>query len=87
MTRVPEWSDWRNGTVWWIHSVYVEPSLRGRGTYSGLYRHVQALVTQDESLRGLRLYVDRRNASAQKVYSKLGMSDEHYQLFEWMKTF
>src|ERR1700694_2702574 len=26
-----EWSDWRNGNVWWIQSVYVAPALRGRG--------------------------------------------------------
>lgn len=26
LLTVPEWSDWRNGTVLWIHSVYVHPA-------------------------------------------------------------
>ncbi len=81
-----EWSDWRNGNVWWIQSVYIVPDLRGRGIYAGLYRHVQAIVDADPSLRGIRLYVDRRNTSAQQVYTKLAMNGEHYQVFEWMKS-
>jgi RimJ/RimL family protein N-acetyltransferase len=31
------------------------------------------------------LYVEKRNAAAQKVYERLGMSREHYEMFEWMK--
>jgi len=81
-----EWSDWRNGTVWWIQSVYVVPEMRRRGVYSGLYRHVIAIVERSGELRGIRLYVDRRNVDAQKVYARLGMNGEHYQVFEWMKT-
>ena len=81
----PEWSDWRNGTVWWIHSVYLEPSSRGQGLFSGLYRHIRALAEKDPSIRGLRLYVDRGNRHAQDVYARIGMKDEHYALFEWMK--
>ena len=26
-----EWSDWRNGWLWWFQSVYVHPDYRGRG--------------------------------------------------------
>jgi len=82
-----EWSDWRNGMVWWIQSVYVHPEFRGQRVYAGLYEHVQRLVNADDSLRGIRLYVDRRNVRAQEVYTRLGMNGEHYQVFEWMKTF
>jgi GNAT superfamily N-acetyltransferase len=82
-----EWSDWRNGNVWWIQSVYVRPEFRRQGVYAGLYSHVQRLVQADDSVRGIRLYVDRRNVPAQQVYTKLGMNGEHYQVFEWMKTF
>jgi ribosomal protein S18 acetylase RimI-like enzyme len=82
-----EWSDWRNGNVWWIQSVYVRPEFRQQRVYAGLYAHVQRLVQADDSLRGIRLYVDRRNTRAQSVYTKLGMNGEHYQVFEWMKTF
>jgi GNAT superfamily N-acetyltransferase len=81
----PEWSDWRNGMVWWIQSVYVVPELRKQRVYAGLYEHVKALVRGDDSVKGIRLYVDRRNAAAQAVYARLGMNGEHYQVFEWMK--
>ncbi len=84
---LPEWSDWRNGTVWWIHSVYVKPEFRKRGVFRKIYEHVRTEVQAVPSLRGLRLYVERTNLRAQAVYSRLGMTDEHYALFEWMKTF
>jgi len=80
-----EWSDWRNGVVWWIQSVYVLPRFRRQGVYSGLYSCIQALARTDESVRAIRLYVDRRNAAAHKVYESLGMNGDHYQVFEWLK--
>ena len=82
-----EWSDWRCGNVWWIQSVYVVPELRKRRVYAGLYEHVKHLVENDPDIRGIRLYVDRRNTIAQEVYTRLGMNGEHYQVFEWMKDF
>ena len=81
-----EWSDWRAGMVWWIQSVYVVPEFRGRRVYAGLYEHVKALADHEEAIRGIRLYVDRRNTRAQQVYTRLGMNGEHYQVFEWMKS-
>ena len=85
LLTVPEWSDWRNATVLWVHSVYVAPSARGAGLYKALYTHVQELVRKSGgSLRGIRLYVDKTNTEAQKVYEKLGMNGEHYTLYEWM---
>ena len=80
-----EWSDWRNGMVWWIQSVYVLPPFRGRGVYAGLYAHIKTIVEPDPRIRGIRLYVDNRNAAAQQVYARLGMEGEHYRVFEWMK--
>jgi GNAT superfamily N-acetyltransferase len=82
-----EWSDWRNGTIWWIQSVYVEPSHRGSGVFKGLYNHVRERVQNDPSLMGLRLYVEQNNTRAQEVYRKLGMRGDHYSCFEWMKSF
>lgn len=79
-----EWSDWRNGMVWWIQSVYVTPEFRRRGVYAGLYQHVKSMVEQS-AVRGIRLYVDKRNTPAQEVYTRLGMNGEHYLVFEWMK--
>ena len=80
-----EWSDWRNGEVWWIHSLYVLPEFRRAGVFRGLYTLLRKRVLKSRSARGLRLYVDRSNLRAQKAYRKVGMSDEHYLLFEWLK--
>jgi ribosomal protein S18 acetylase RimI-like enzyme len=80
-----EWSDWRDGTVLWVQSVYVIPALRGRGIYRRMYEHLRDRVLALPDLRGIRLYVDRRNLAAQRVYERLGMSREHYEMFEWMK--
>jgi ribosomal protein S18 acetylase RimI-like enzyme len=79
-----EWSDWRNRMVWWIHSVYVHPDYRQHGVFRKMYEHLKALVEADPGLGGLRLFVDKRNVSAQEVYRRIGMTDEHYLLFEWM---
>jgi len=80
-----EWSDWRNGTVLWIQSVYVRPEFRKRSIFSHLYKYVQESVATNPDLRGIRLYADKTNTSAHKVYEHLGMTAEHYQMFEWMK--
>ena len=82
---IPEWSDWRNGTVLWIHSVYTLPEFRGKGVFATLYAYLKKMVSEGSDLRGLRLYVDRRNESAKAVYEKIGMSADHYELYEWMK--
>ncbi len=86
LLTTPEWSEWRNGTVLWIQSVYVSAAHRGRGVYRALYSYIQDQVREDEHLRGVRLYVDKRNQIAQKVYASLGMDNQHYELFEWMKN-
>ena len=80
-----EWSDWRNGIVWWIQSVYVRPEARGQRVYAGLYEFVKNLAENNETVKGIRLYVDQRNTRAQEVYTRLGMNGEHYRVFEWMK--
>lgn len=80
-----EWSDWRNGTVLWIQSVYVRPEFRKRSVFSRLYKHIQEMVASNHDLRGIRLYADKTNTSAHGVYEHLGMTAEHYQMYEWMK--
>lgn len=85
LLTIPEWSDWRNGTVIWIHSVFVLPEYRGKGVYKFLYEYLQELVNKSGDYRGLRLYVDHSNKNAQAVYKKLGMNCDHYAMFEWMK--
>jgi ribosomal protein S18 acetylase RimI-like enzyme len=44
------------------------------------------MAQRNDSIRGIRLYVDKTNTKAMKVYEKLGMNGEHYGLFEWMKS-
>ena len=77
-----EWSDWRNGWFWWIQSVFVEPNRRRMGVYSAMYKKIVDMAGREENVCGLRLYVDRDNLSAKQVYSHLGMSQSHYDLYE-----
>ena len=80
-----EWSDWRNGSFWWIQSVYVRPENRRQGVYRALYAHVQALAAGDSAVCGFRLYVERENKRAQETYRALGMTETHYNVFEALK--
>lgn len=76
-----EWSDWRNGAIWWIQSVYVAKSHRRRGIYRRLHDHVRE-TARAAGVIGLRLYVERDNAAAQAVYRTLGMHPSHYVMYE-----
>jgi RimJ/RimL family protein N-acetyltransferase len=80
-----EWSDWRNGMVWWLQSVYVAESYRNKKVFNAMFSNIQRMITADPTILGLRLYVDKTNAIAQKVYSRLGMNGDHYTVFELMK--
>ena len=77
-----EWSDWRNGDLWWIQSVYVAPEYRGRGVYRALHEYLEGLAISDPSVVGLRLYVEDRNSRAQATYRAVGMSDAKYRVYE-----
>jgi ribosomal protein S18 acetylase RimI-like enzyme len=77
-----EWSDWRNGTFWWIQSVWVEPEFRGQGVFKALYGHVKNLAEASPGVCGLRLYVEKDNLRAQATYERVGMRRTIYQMFE-----
>ena len=77
-----EWSDWRNGFFWWIQSVFVAPSHRTKGVFTGLYSHVKSLASSKPDVCGVRLYVEKENTSAQQTYKKLGMIETHYRIME-----
>lgn len=79
-----EWSDWRNGWFWWIQSVYVVPGQRGKGVYGELYGFVKRLAADRGDICGFRLYVEKENERAQKVYEKLGMEETYYLMYEQM---
>jgi GNAT superfamily N-acetyltransferase len=77
-----EWSDWRNGLFWWIQSVFVVPSHRTKGAFTGLYAHVKGLALSRPDVCGVRLYVEKENTTAQQAYKNLGMIETHYKIME-----
>ena len=81
-----EWSDWRNGNIWWIQSVFVRPDWRRKGVFCALYRHVESLVANEPDAIGLRLYVEENNKRAQRTYAALGMVNPGYLVMESMLT-
>ena len=76
-----EWSDWNCGWYWWIQSVYVAPEHRGQGIYKALYHQVLQLA-KAEGITQVRLYVDKENRTAQRVYQRLGMAESTYDMYE-----
>ena len=77
-----EWSDWRNGWIWWIQSVYVKPEARRQGVYRRLYERLTDMAGARGDIRGMRLYVMRENWVAKRTYEALGMSHSEYDLYE-----
>jgi GNAT superfamily N-acetyltransferase len=80
-----EYSDWRNANIWWIQSVYVDSNFRRQGYFQLLYQHVKNIVDSNPQIAGLRLYVEKANTTAQKTYTRLGMNESYYNLYEWLK--
>ncbi len=78
-----EWSDWRNGFLWWIQSVYVVPEAREKGVFKALHARVVEEAREAGAV-GIRLYVFDGNERAQRVYARLGMKDGHYRVLEQM---
>ena len=77
-----EWSDWRNGNLWWIQSVYVKEEFRTQGVFKALFRHLENLARTSGGVAGLRLYMHADNERARKTYERLGMKDSNYEVFE-----
>ena len=50
-----------------------------------MYGWLLEQVQGDDSIGGLRLYVDRTNENAQRVYDSIGMDGNHYRFYEFMK--
>jgi GNAT superfamily N-acetyltransferase len=77
-----EWSDWRNGWVWWIQSVYVHPDARRKGVFRALYEHVHRAAVADPQVVAIRLYMERDNHVARQTYLSLGMTLSNYVVLE-----
>jgi GNAT superfamily N-acetyltransferase len=81
MAVTEEWSDWRNGRLWWLQSVFVDPEWRGKGVFRLLLNKVSARG-REAGVIGLRLYVERHNERAQGTYSRSGFGDAGYVVME-----
>lgn len=77
-----EWSDWRNGDLWWIQSVYVRPEFRRCGVFRALFQHLRTLARSRKDVAGLRLYMHRDNLRARQTYERLGMKHTQYEVFD-----
>lgn len=77
-----EWSDWRNGWIWWIQSVYVRAEARRRGVFKALFDHVRATAQRAGDVVALRLYVEKENEIAQRTYHRLGLDSTGYIVLE-----
>lgn len=78
-----EWSDWRNGWIWWIQSVYVRAEDRRTGVLRALLDHIGSRA-RERGVVGLRLYVEQENSTAQAAYERLGFRKYHFHLFQRM---
>lgn len=77
-----EWSDWRNGQIWWIQSVFVIDEWRRLGVFNMLYQEISKKANKAKHVCGIRLYVDNYNNAAKEVYRRIGMRETNYRLFE-----
>jgi ribosomal protein S18 acetylase RimI-like enzyme len=76
-----EWSDWRNGPIHWLQSVYVMPEHRGSGVFRALWDEA-VRIARAAGAPAMRLYVEETNVAAQEVYRRVGMHRSSYQIFE-----
>ena len=77
-----EWSDWRSGVFWWIQSVYVKPEARRQGVFKALYKHIHKEARRRPEICGLRLYVEKNNNVARKIYTDLGIRHSDFLMHE-----
>jgi GNAT superfamily N-acetyltransferase len=77
-----EWSDWRNGWLWWFQSVYVQPDARRQGVFRALFARIRTTAREAGDVVGLRLYVEDANRPAQATYGSVGMTPGGYHVYE-----
>lgn len=77
-----EWSDWRNGEIWWLQSVYVDQEYRRQGVFRALFGHLEQIAATNPQVIGLRLYAENGNTKALDVYRELGLETTGYIVLE-----
>jgi ribosomal protein S18 acetylase RimI-like enzyme len=82
-----ELTDWRDGIIWWLQSVYVLPEFRNIGVFQHVYSHIETLARRSPDVRALRLYVRGDNERAKRAYRAMGMASAGYEVLEkvWSK--
>ena len=76
-----EWSDWRNGLIWWLQSVFVKPTYRQQHVFKNMLGFVEQQAVANKSV-GVRLYMDKENLKASKTYAQCGFTQSDYLIFE-----
>lgn len=77
-----EWSDWRNGWMIWLQSVYVHADYRRAGVFSTLFQRVAQHVRSQAENVSFRLYVEHENERAIATYERLGFQNAGYLVME-----
>jgi ribosomal protein S18 acetylase RimI-like enzyme len=66
---------------WFLNDLYVDPSARGRGVGEALMQAARSLA-QQEGAAELMLQTARTNATAQRLYEKLGwVRDDEFLVY------
>lgn len=74
---VTEWSNFHGGHYWWIQSLFITPSHRGRGLAERLLDHLAREASANHAL-DLRLYARESNERALRVYLRSGFTKAPY---------
>jgi GNAT superfamily N-acetyltransferase len=77
-----EWSDWRNGWMLWLQSVYVAADYRRQGVFRELLEYGLSVCRETDRPVGVRLYVELENHAAAEVYRRLGFGCAGYRVME-----
>jgi len=77
-----EWSDWRNGWMIWLQSVYVSPAKRGAGVFRILFERSIEMARLRCDPVCVRLYVEHDNEIAMTTYRRLGFQNSGYLVME-----
>lgn len=81
-----EWSDWRNGMIWWLQSVYVDVVARRQGVFTALINEVARQAETNPEVCGIRLYMEKENHVARSTYEATGFGAAGYDVLERMLT-
>jgi len=84
VSALKEWSDWNAGYYWWIQSMYLAPSQRGRDRMTLLLEAVKSDMKLQKGLE-LRLYVHKGNGAAVRAYEKANFKHSDYRIMTLSK--